>query len=122
MFGRNVLKEAFIMRHQSISRVLRCLAAAGTLSVFAAAGVAPAAAQGRPSTTAMSCAQAQASVRAAGAIVLGTGPDLYDRYVISRAYCTPSERTQPAWAPTRDDRQCFIGFRCEEITQDDFAD
>jgi len=109
------------MRHQSISRVLRCLAAAGALSAVAAAIAAPAAAQSRPSTTAMSCAQAQASVRAAGAIVLGTGPDLYDRFVISRAYCTPSERTRPAWAPTRDDRQCFIGFRCEEMVQDDFS-
>ena len=108
------------MRHQSISRALRG-AAVGAALVFAAAAAAPAAAQGRPSTTSMSCAQAQATVRNAGAIVLGMGPDLIERFVISRAYCTPSERTKPAWAPTRDDRQCFIGFRCEEIIQDDFS-
>ena len=80
---------------------------------------APAAqAQGRPNTVNMSCAQAQALVQRSGAIVLGTGGQTYDRYVSSRAYCTPSEITKPAWAPTADTAQCLIGFRCEEYSHD----
>lgn len=92
------------------------------LSIFvasvglAAASAGVAAAQGRPSTVNMSCAQARGIVASAGAVVLGTGGGTYDRFVNSRAFCTPSERTEPAWVPTRDSGQCFIGYRCEEIT------
>jgi hypothetical protein len=97
-------------------------ARAAVLVAFACVGAAPALAQqARPDTRGMTCAQAQATVRAAGAIVLGTGPSLYDRYVISRGFCTPSEVTKPAWAPTRDDRQCFVGYRCEEFSHDIFG-
>jgi hypothetical protein len=75
-------------------------------------------AQNRPNTVNMSCAQAQSIVTRSGAIVLGTGGQSYDRYVSSRAYCTPSEITKPAWVPTADVAQCFIGFRCEEYSHD----
>lgn len=86
------------------------LAAAGLLALTGAAF-----AQGRPNTVNMSCAQARSVVANAGAIVLGTGGQTYDRFVDSRGYCTPSEETDPAFAPTADNRQCFIGYRCREI-------
>ena len=85
------------------------------------AGVAEiAAAQSRPDTTRMSCAAARALVTRQGAIVLGTGhslydhnaPSLFDRYVVSRAYCMSTQVTEPAFVPTADNRQCFIGYTC----------
>lgn len=88
--------------------------------IFAAAAAAAlvpalAEAQSRPSTTRMSCAGARTLVAQRGAIVLGTGPSLYDRYVSSQGFCQPDEITKPAWAPTADNRQCFIGYRCERV-------
>jgi hypothetical protein len=70
----------------------------------------------------MSCAAARALVTARGAIVLGTGsslydrnaPPLYDRYVVSRAYCSSTQVVEPAFVPTTDNRQCFIGYTCRE--------
>jgi hypothetical protein len=87
------------------------------------AGVAQtAAAQSRPDTTRMSCAAARALVQRNGAIVLGTGrsrfdpnaPPLFDRYVNSQAYCQRDEVTEAAFVPTIDNRQCFIGYTCQQ--------
>lgn len=75
-------------------------------------------AQNRQNTVNMSCAQAQSIVTRSGAIVLGSGGQSFDRFVSSRSYCTPSEITKPAWVPTADVAQCFIGFRCEEYSHD----
>lgn len=44
--------------------------------------------------------------------MLGTGRYTYDRYVAHAGYCGIGETTQPAWVPTRDARQCFIGYTC----------
>jgi hypothetical protein len=79
-----------------------------------------AAAQGRPSTTAMSCAQARALVVSRGAVVLGTGRQTYDRFVRDRRFCEVTEATQQAFVPTRDTPQCPVGFRCFEPSRDDF--
>jgi hypothetical protein len=70
-------------------------------------------AQGRPDTLRMSCGQAAGIVRQFGAIVLGTGPYIYDRYVASRAFCQRDEQTEPRWLATADTRQCFVGYGCE---------
>lgn len=69
-------------------------------------------ANARPSTLKMTCQQAANLVSARGAIVLGTGRYTYDRYVAHAGYCGIGETTQPAWVPTRDARQCFIGYTC----------
>lgn len=74
--------------------------------------IAPAAAQ-RPSTTDMTCAQAQATVQRAGAIVLGTGVATFDRFVRDQSFCTPDEITVPTWARTRDNPVCMVADRCE---------
>ena len=84
------------------------------LALFGALGYSGAVlAQSRPSTTSMSCSQAQATVKSAGAVVLATGGFSYDRYVRSEAFCTHQEMSIPAWAPTLDNALCVIGFVCE---------
>jgi hypothetical protein len=65
-----------------------------TIAVTIAATVltTAAAAQNRPSTTAMTCHQAASLVYARGAIVLGTGGYTYDRFVRDRSFCQITER------------------------------
>ncbi len=69
-------------------------------------------AQGRPSTTAMSCASANALVISRRAIVLGTGGDTYDRFVAEDRECPAGLQTLPAFVPSADNPQCFVGYRC----------
>ncbi len=74
--------------------------------------VGPALAAGRASTTTMSCAQAKATVDRSGAVVLGTGGQTYDRFVRQGNFCPIGTFARPAWAPTRDSAQCYIGYYC----------
>ena len=69
-------------------------------------------AQGRPSIQTMTCSAAAAFVASGGAVVLGTGPYTYDRFVRDGSYCERRGLTQPAWERTIDQPQCFIGYRC----------
>ena len=85
-----------------------------TLSLAASLAAAGALAQGRPQSTAMTCRQAAGLVFSRGAVVLGTGGHTYDRYVRDRSFCEITEVTKPGLAPTRDDSQCFVGYRCFE--------
>ncbi len=88
-------------------------------SMFAPGGSTTAAlAQGLPDTLNMSCAQARAIVRQSGAVVLATGPRLYERYVTARSYCSPDQDTQPAWTETADNPQCQLGDRCVDAALD----
>jgi hypothetical protein len=75
---------------------------------------APALAQQRPYSPRMSCAATAGLVASRGAVVIGTGPSLYNRYVRDRRFCTPSETTRTAFIPTADNPQCFVGYTCEE--------
>jgi hypothetical protein len=102
--------------------VIRFAASFVTVLALNASVADTAAAQSRPDTTRMSCAAARALVMREGAIVLGTGhslydrnaPPLFDRYVNSQAYCKRDEVTEPAFVPTTDNRQCFIGYTCRQ--------
>ncbi|KLK92197.1 hypothetical protein AA309_15680 [Microvirga vignae] len=69
-------------------------------------------AQPRPLTTGMTCHQTKSLVTGSGAIVLSTGQHTYDRYVRSQAFCLQTEFAQPAWVPTADIPQCFVGYTC----------
>jgi hypothetical protein len=89
---------------------MKSLIAAFVLSALATGAVA----QSRPSTLQMSCGQARATVASRGAIVLGTGGYTYDRFVGNRNFCEINETIEPAWVPTRDTPQCFIGYRCRD--------
>lgn len=87
------------------------------LSILIAFQSSAALAQGRPNSTAMTCAQAAGLVSARGAVVMSTGPMTYDRYVSNRGFCTQTETTVPDWVPTRDSNACFVGYRCRETTR-----
>lgn len=84
--------------------------------IFALPAVAVA--QRRPDSTRMSCVAAQSIVERSGAIVLGTGGPTYDRFVVHRGFCTPSEDIEPAFVPSGDNPACFVGYRCVERRQD----
>jgi len=71
--------------------------------------------QGRPVSTALTCSGAAALVVSQGAVVLGTGTYTYDRYVSGPNYCVRGEPTEPAWVPTLDNPQCFVGYLCRRF-------
>jgi len=72
------------------------------------------AAQARPDSTRMSCSAARSLVAGQGGVVMGTGPSLFDRYVVSRAFCASTQVTEPAFVPATDNPQCFVGYTCRE--------
>jgi hypothetical protein len=73
-------------------------------------------AQTRPSSLKMSCAAATQLIQSEGAVVISTGPDLYDRYVRNQTFCGPSEEAVVRFIPTRDNPSCFAGYGCRQIT------
>lgn len=94
---------------------IRSAAASAALAMTTVSGLAgPAAAQARPDSLAMSCDGASRLVASRGAVVIGTGPHVYDRFVASRRFCQVTEFTEPAWIRTRDTQACAVGYRCKE--------
>jgi hypothetical protein len=88
------------------------------IAALAALGIAAdAAAQPRPNTLGMSCRAAQALVVSHGAIVLGTGPDRYERYVRDQSFCPVGMRTESIWDRTADLAACPVGYRCRDATE-----
>jgi hypothetical protein len=85
------------------------LTAAALLLTGTAAG-----AQGRPDSLRMSCAQARAIVAQQGGVVIGSGPNIYDRFVHDARFCYPTQYLKPAWIRSADTPQCPIGYRCVE--------
>ncbi len=82
-------------------------------ALLALASAGQALAQARPDTWRMSCAASADMVRRYGALVMHSGPDIYDRYVSSHAACYLDEETVPRWVPAADNPQCFIGYVCQ---------
>ena len=74
------------------------------------------AAEARPDTRTLTCAQVKDLVTRTGAVTLATGPATYERVVVHQGQCLRMEITQPAYAPTSDVPQCFVGLRCVPIT------
>ncbi|MFG1463506.1 hypothetical protein V5F77_11465 [Xanthobacter sp. DSM 24535] len=87
------------------------LALAGLL-IASGAALAQGAYPSGPASVNMSCVQANALVTKAGGTVLNTGGLTYDRYVRDRSFCTYFDVTKPAFVPTRDVKQCFVGYTC----------
>jgi hypothetical protein len=83
-----------------------------TLLTGVALLIAASAAVGRPATYAMTCAEAQALVAAAGAIVMSTGQYTYKRFVVHRGFCIHGEYIERVYAPTSDHPQCRVGYEC----------
>src|SRR5262245_51485428 len=67
----------------------------------------------RLDSTRMSCGQARALVESRGAVVLGSGPHVYDRYVSGSRFCEAGEVARASWAPTADNAYCPIGNLCQ---------
>jgi hypothetical protein len=96
---------------------LRAAISALTAVVAFASG---ALAQGRPSTTTMTCAAAKSFVQSRGAVVIGTGGDTYERVVTNQSFCQHGQETKPLFSPTRDNGACMIGYYCFDPTRDRF--
>ena len=63
----------------------------------------------------MTCAETRQFVSNHGAVILHYGDGLYDRYVSSGQYCERDQVTEPAWLPTSNSSECFVGYTCREI-------
>lgn len=61
----------------------------------------------------LTCGEARNLVRSRGSIVLDIGPHRYGRFVSSRRFCARGMEAEPAYIPTADRRQCFVGYRCQ---------
>lgn len=71
-------------------------------------------AQALPNSLNMSCSAARGLVQQNGAVVIATGPILYERFVTDAGYCEITQTTEPAWIQTGDQPQCLVGRRCIE--------
>lgn len=92
-----------------MSRPARTLA---ILAAFLCAASLPAFGQGLPSAADSTCAAIAGIVRANGAAVIRTGPNLYDRYVVAPTFCEVKQFGLPVYARTRDNPACLIGYQC----------
>ncbi len=100
------------MRGAPTRAASRSTAAALAAAALVAGAAGPASAQRRPDTLTMTCQQVGALVRAQGAIVLGTGPHVFDRYVADGRFCSLNEVAAPSPLRTRDAARCFSANRC----------
>lgn len=82
------------------------------LAAWLSAGAALA--QPRPFSPAMPCGQTSELVQAYGAVVVQTTPTTYERYVSGSQHCVLGEIPEPAWVPSLDTPQCFVGYRCRD--------
>ncbi|MEA1833277.1 hypothetical protein U8607_14425 [Methylobacterium durans] len=89
---------------------MRCPALALMLGI---ATTMPASGQIRSATSRMTCSDAMRLVKTEGAIVLNIGP-IPERVVRDRSFCEFTEIAELRFAPTRDNPQCPVGYRCRE--------
>ena len=69
-------------------------------------------AQVRPDTRRLYCSEANRLVKQSGALVMSTGRFTFERIVASRGFCDGDEGIQRFFAPARDNRRCFVGYKC----------
>jgi hypothetical protein len=94
--------------------MLRRLLAISVLTLAASAATA----QVGPRTSQRTCSANRQLVLKEGAVVLDTGPSTYARFVRSGAECTVDQFPEPAWVPSSNNPQCFIGYRCKDGSDD----
>ena len=75
-------------------------------------------AQVGPPTSQRPCAANRQLVINDGAVVLDTGPSTYARFVNSASKCLVDQFPEPAWVPSSNNPQCFIGYRCKDGNDD----
>jgi hypothetical protein len=89
------------------------------LPALALASVATAAtAQIGPPTSQRSCGANRQLVQREGAVVLDTSPSTYARFVKNGSECLVGQFPEPAWVPSSNNPQCFIGYRCKDGSDD----
>lgn len=69
----------------------------------------------RPDSLSMTCAEVQATVARQGAVVVGTGPYVYDRFVSDARFCTPTQIARQSFIRTRDVQSCLV-YTCRDRT------
>ncbi len=87
------------------------------VSVFAL-GATAALAQVGPPTSQRTCGANRQLVLKDGAVVLDTGPSTYARFVKNGSECLVDQFPEPAWVPSSNNPQCFIGYRCKDGSDD----
>jgi hypothetical protein len=92
----------------------RTLLSALALALIATA----AAAQVGPPTSQRTCSANRQLVMREGAVVLDTGPSTYARFVKNGSECLVDQFPEPAWVPSSNNPQCFIGYRCKDGSDD----
>ncbi|MBM6594361.1 hypothetical protein [Microvirga pudoricolor] len=75
-------------------------------------------AQVGPPTSQRTCGANRQLVMKDGAVVLDTSPSTYARFVRSAAQCLVDQFPEPAWVPSSNNPQCFIGYRCKDGSDD----
>ncbi len=80
-----------------------------TLALLAGSGNAALAA---PSSLDMTCREVSMLVKERGAVILRTSPTVFGRYVNSAGLCEIALVAVPAWIPTKDSSECFVGYTC----------
>jgi hypothetical protein len=75
-------------------------------------------AQGGPPTSQRTCAANRQLVLKEGQVVLDTGPSTYARFVKNGSECLVDQFPEPAWVPSSNTPQCFIGYRCKSSSDD----
>jgi hypothetical protein len=89
------------------------------LPALALASVATVAtAQVGPPTSQRTCGANRQLVMSEGTVVLDTGPSTYARFVRSGTQCLVDQFPEPAWVPSSNNPQCFIGYRCKDGSDD----
>jgi hypothetical protein len=83
---------------------MRALVVAVTLVQVSSVAVA----QIRPSTTTLTCAQAQSFVASRTSVLMNTGSSTYDTFVSSAVGCSGGNTAEPSWVRTRDNPECAL--------------
>lgn len=91
------------------------LALAVLLTMAAPAG---AGAQGRLQTRSLTCPALKALVAKAGTAILASSEFVYETVHSNGGDCQQDETSAPAYEPTSDERDCFVGWRCKQRNSD----
>ena len=75
-------------------------------------------AQVGPPTSQRTCGANRQLVLREGAVVLDTSPSTYARFVKNGSECLVGQFPEPAWVPSSNNPQCFIGYRCKDGSDD----
>jgi hypothetical protein len=85
---------------------------AATLAV-ALLAASTASAQNRPDSLTMTCDSVQALLKRERAAVIGTGPNVFGRYVADGRACSVTQFARQAFIATKDNKYCLV-YNCSE--------